>query len=266
MKYHLAMFRKALTILLFLLPTISLSAQDVPPVPNPPRLVNDFVGFLSADEANRLERKLVIFNDSTSIQIAVVIVQSIGSSDIESYANKLFRTWGIGQKGKDNGILILIAPQERKMRIETGYKAEGPLPDAICKRIIDNEIAPRFRVNKNYEALDSATSVIMAITRGELSIKDYKKKTQNKSVGGFPIFAIILFIVIMVIVGRSRKGRATSMGGSLPFWAAMSMFSATQSNHHSGFFNDFSSGGGDFGGFGGFGGGSSGGGGASGSW
>src|SRR5687767_5990588 len=112
-------------------------AQDIPPRPNPPRLVNDLAGVLLGNEAETLEHKLRAYNDSTSTQIAIVTLNTIGEYESSDVALKILRNWGIGTKDKNNGILILAVIQDRKVRIEVGYGLEGVVPDAIANRIID---------------------------------------------------------------------------------------------------------------------------------
>jgi uncharacterized protein len=107
-----------------MLSSFALVAQTFPQRPNPPKLVNDFAAVMSANEVSALEIKLVAFNDSNSTQIAIVTLKSIGEYDIAEYAFELGEKWGIGQKGKNNGILILIAPAERKVFIATGHVAQ----------------------------------------------------------------------------------------------------------------------------------------------
>ncbi|HEY9195306.1 MAG TPA: TPM domain-containing protein, partial [Mucilaginibacter sp.] len=107
-------------------------AQDFPERSN--TLVTDYTNTLSAGDKQSLENKLVAFNDSTSTQIAVVIMRSTGSYDINDYGVRLLRKWGIGQKEKNNGILVLVAISDRKMSIQTGYGAEGALPDIITQQ------------------------------------------------------------------------------------------------------------------------------------
>ena len=127
-------------VFLFLLAPAFLLADDFPERSN--RLVNDFSNTLSAQEVSSLEQKLVAFNDSTSTQVAIVIMQSTGFYDISEYAVQLYNKWGIGQKEKNNGILILVAKDDRKVFINTGYGIEGVLPDVLCKRIVDRDIVP----------------------------------------------------------------------------------------------------------------------------
>ena len=130
--------------LLVLFCTISINrvfSQNIPERPNPPRLVNDFAGMLKSEEVNMLEQKLVAFDDSTSTQIAIVIVPSLGGYDKADYAQRLGEKWGVGQKGRNNGILILIKPKTADSRgevqISTGYGVEGPIPDITCGEIVD---------------------------------------------------------------------------------------------------------------------------------
>ncbi|MFB0908453.1 MAG: TPM domain-containing protein, partial [Spirosomataceae bacterium] len=142
--------------------------QDIPDRPSPPRLVNDFVGnLLSSQQINSLERKLVAYNDSTSTQIVVVIVDSVEPYDMNTYALELGRKWGVGQKGKNNGIVLLWAPRDRKVYIATGYGMEGALPDAYANRIVDQVIIPRFKEIKYYEGLDAGIDTIMKYASGE---------------------------------------------------------------------------------------------------
>ena len=136
-------------ILLTCLTAIPGLSQEFPDPPQPPRLVNDFTEFLSPGEVQQLEEKLVAFYRETSTQIAVVIVPTLHGYEKMDYAFQLAERWGIGQEGKDNGILILvhpITPRERgEVAIATGYGLEGAVPDIIAKRIVEVEILPRFR-------------------------------------------------------------------------------------------------------------------------
>jgi uncharacterized protein len=255
--------------------TISVSnvfSQNIPERPVPPRLVNDFARLMGSDEVSALERKLVAFNDSTSTQIAIVVVPSLMGYDKADYAQRLGEKWGVGQKGKNNGVLILIKPKTSdsngEVQIETGYGAEGAVPDIVCAQIVDNDILPAFRQGNYYAGLDKATSTIISLVRGDFPASDYSHKVK-KSVGKgvpFGLIIFILFIVISAISGRSGGSNNRHIGGGgLPFWLLMSMMGSGR-NSHSGSWGGFSGGGGSSGGFGGFGGGSFGGGGAGGSW
>jgi uncharacterized protein len=234
-------------------------AQDFPEKPNPPKIVNDFAGMLSADENERLEKKLTAYNDSTSTQIAVVIITSIGVYDASDYAFQLAEKWGIGQKGKNNGILILVAKQERKTFIATGYGVEARLPDAICKRIISQTINPKFKEGNFYAGIDEGTTQMFGYLTGEFKAEPKSKKGKGN---GLVIIAVFVIIFILIISSNKNNGRGGGYnrtfggGGFIPF--PMGGFG---SGRGGGF-----GGGGSSGGFGGFGGGSFGGGGAGGDW
>ncbi len=236
-------------------------AQDFPEKPN--TLVNDYANVLSSDQKQALENKLVTFNDSSSTQIAVAILKSIGDYDINEYAVELGRKWGVGQSGKNNGIMIVVAVGDRKISIQTGYGLEGALPDIYAKRIIDNDIKPNFRAGNYYAGLDEATTSIIKYTRGEYK-NDNPKASSKKGGSGSIVIIIIIVIVIIIIIRKGGGGGSEVIGGrgasNALFWA---MLFGSGGGRSSGGWGGGSSGGG---GFGGFGGGSFGGGGSSGSW
>jgi uncharacterized protein len=232
--------------------------QDIPDRPSPPRLVNDFVGnLLSSQQINSLERKLVAYNDSTSTQIVVVIVDSVEPYDMNTYTLELGRKWGVGQKGKNNGIVLLWAPGDRKVYIATGYGMEGALPDAYANRIVDQVIIPRFKEIKYYEGLDAGVDTIMKYASGE-----YKAEPEDGGGEDSVIPIIVFFIVIFLFIFISRKGGGGGGGFSSRGSGGMPYTTYTGWGQSSGSFGGGSSGGG----FGGFGGGSFGGGGAGGSY
>ncbi|MDQ2792408.1 MAG: TPM domain-containing protein [Bacteroidota bacterium] len=253
-----------LLLLLALLASLGTAAQTLPPRPNPPRLVNDLAGLLQGGEADQLEQKLVAYNDSTSSQIAIVTVPTLDGNDIADYAQKLYEAWGIGRKGKNNGILILVAQQEHQARIQTGYGLEGAVPDAIAKRIISNTLVPAFRQNQYYAGLDRGTDQLIALAKGEYQADPADARPQGRSDGGgsgIPFWVIIVVLVILFVMLRNRGGgggRNRGFGGG---FIPPIIFGGGGFGGGGGGF-----GGGGGGGFGGFGGGSSGGGGASGSW
>lgn len=171
-------------LLLGLLLHLPALAQQVPPRPDPPRLVNDLAGILQPDQVQALEQKLVAYNDSTSTQIAVVTVPNLGGSDIFSYAQKLFQAWGIGQKGKDNGILVLVALQEREARIQTGSGTEGAVPDILAKQIIDHQLKPAFEQQQYYQGLDQATTDLIALLKGEYKADPSQRSQSDRDTSG----------------------------------------------------------------------------------
>jgi uncharacterized protein len=243
----------------------AITVAQIPERPVPPKLVNDFANVLSEAERSQLEDTLVRFANRTSTQIVVVTVQDLEGNDPGDYAFKLGEKWGVGQKDKDNGIVILLKPKQANSKgqifIATGYGLEGILPDAIVNStVIDYEMMPFFKENNYYGGLINGIKVIMDITVGEYTADQYQQQRAQNKEGGF-IPAIIIFILVFVFMMRGRRNRFYSPGKSLPFWLAMGMLSG--SHRSGGSFGNFSSG---SGGFGGFGGGSFGGGGAGGSW
>lgn len=234
--------------------------KDFPDQANPPRLVNDFAGFLSPAEQQLLEQKLVAYDDSSSNQIAIVTVQSLGSYEIADYSVQLFNKWGIGGKKNNNGVLILASRDERKIWITTGYGLEGALPDALLAQMIRDVVTPNFKERNFYQGFDEAIDAIQQAARGEY--KAEPKKHKGDGLGGISA-GLVIFVVIIILAAVSKGGGGNS-GGMINNvgWIAASMLSNSSSS--SGWGSSSSSGGG--GGFGGFGGGSSGGGGAGGSW
>jgi uncharacterized protein len=240
-------------------------AQDgIPDPKSPPRLVNDFAHMLASDEVQKLEAKLVDFDNTSSVQITIVTVNSLGNMEVSDYAVKLFNKWGIGQKGKENGVLLLVAKEDRKAWITTGRGTEGVLTDARSGQIFRNQIVPAFKEKQYYKGLSDAADAIIAVTKGE-----YKNEKPHKDgKGGSPLGGIILIIIIIIIAairgggGNNRGGRYLSGRGAgdlMTGWILGSLLSG--GGRSSG-----GSWGGGGGGFGGFGGGSSSGGGAGGSW
>jgi uncharacterized protein len=269
------MYMKQLTIILFLIFNIigSSFAQDFPEQPNPPRIVNDFAQMLTRQERQALENKLVGFNDTSSTQIAIVTITSIGDYDVADYAFRLGEKWGIGQEGKDNGVLILVALKERKVWIATGYGLEGALPDATVRRIIQEQISPAFKQNRFYEGLDNATTAMMAITAGEYTAERRDGGGSAPTAGGLVLF-FIFFFILLSLLRRVRNVRRNHYGSSTLGTLASILLMGRMGRR--GNYSDFNRGGGVFGGgfggggggggFGGFGGGSFGGGGAGGDW
>lgn len=247
-----------------------IQAQDFPPAPNPPRLVNDFTNTLTASDLSALENKLVAYDDSTSSQIAIVMMKSVGDYDISDYAFQLGEKWGIGGESNDNGVLILAAMDDRKVFIATGYGLEGALPDALAKRIVENLIKPNFRKEAYYEGLDEATTMIFKLASGEYKAEDIESKGNS----GGAIFMVLLFVFIFIILPmiKNRNDNNNHMGGrggGVDMWTTMmlaGMLGGGGRGSSGGGFGGGGFGGGGGGGFGGFGGGSFGGGGAGGSW
>ena len=261
----------SLFLICILLFNLHAFAADIPPRPNPPRLVNDFAHILNNTEVKSLEYQLRYFNDTTSNQIVIVTVKSLNGFAPADFATRLGYKWKVGQKKFDNGIVILIKPKHGNSRgqafIAVGYGLEGAIPDATAKQIVENEMIPNFRQGDYYGGIQAATTVLMKLASGEISAKGYNKTHKGSS----PIVALLPFIVLILIylLIRASNARSYSVGKGTSFWTAFVLGSMLGGGSHSGRWNDFSGGSGGFGGgggFGGFGGGSFGGGGAGGSW
>jgi len=266
----LFIIRKILPLLLLLIFQGAIFSQKLPPRPDPPRLVNDLSGVLTASEIALLERKLVDFDDSTSNQVAIVLLKTLDGYPIADYAYRLGESWGVGRKGKNNGILILAAMEDREIFISVGYGLEGAVPDAWARRIIEADINPHFKEGRYYAGLNQATDRIVQLTSGE-----YKGEPRNDEEPAPRVMLIILLIMLIffMMMRRSRRAKRFASTNHLPFWLAWTLLNQGRKKHK-GFWGDFSKGSGHFGGFGGgggrgfggFGGGSFGGGGAGGRW
>lgn len=260
---RISIFHTVVITLLVLAPAFG-NAQEIPKRPVPPKLVNDIADVLTPEQEQTLENKLVAYDDSTSNQVAVVLVSTLNDYPIEEYSLRLFREWGIGNKNTNNGVLIIAAINDRKIRIEPGYGLEGAIPDITANMIITNDIAPAFREERYYDGLNAASNSIIAAAAGEYQApQGYGNRGEGKR--KIPVGMIILGIILLLIFSRRNRGggggfmsRRGYRGGFGPF-----IFPTGGGSFGGGGF-----GGGGFGGggFGGFGGGSSGGGGASGSW
>ncbi len=253
----------------FILTTATLTAQDIPPAPNPPRLVNDFAQLLSEDQVNALERHLVNYNDTTSTQILVVTVNDLGGYEASDFAFRLGEQWGVGKKGSNNGVVILVKPRvgnsNGKAFIATGYGLEGVIPDALAKRIVEQEMIPAFKQGDYYGGIRQAIQTIMGLASGQYTADQYN----GQGKGSWIILVIVIIILLAIFRSRGNSTNIGSGGSSGSLWTALWLASMANRSH-GGSWGGFSGGSGGFGGggggFGGFGGGSFGGGGAGGSW
>jgi uncharacterized protein len=230
----------------------SFSQPAIPPLAN--KRIHDEAHILSSSTVEQLEIQLQQYEDSTSNQIAILIISSLEGGAIEDYALRVAHNeWKLGQGKNDNGVLLLIVVEDRKMRFEVGQGLEGVLTDAISNRIIRNEMAPHFR-RGDYDAgvLLAMNAVVRAIG-GEYTSDGTTSSRGKKRPGGSIVTLLIIFGVI-ILLSRLRGG-----GGRGTGWSSGAGW------YGGGFGGGGSSGGGGFGGFSG-GGGSFGGGGSSGSW
>ena len=239
----------------------------IPPPPNPPRLVVDLTQTLSPDQQQALEAKLVAYDDSTSNQIAVVLIPTTGDYDISEVAYQLGRSWGVGNKENNNGVVLLVAKNDRKVFIAPGYGLEGAIPDAIAKRIVETEIVPNFREQDFYRGIDFGVDALIKAAAGEYTAPAGYRKKKGDKLGDVIVLVIFMVLLIIFIFVKSRKGGGGSFmsGRGYRNWNGPSTmwFPPT---HIGGGSRSSGFGGGGGGGFGGFGGGSFGGGGAGGSW
>ncbi len=238
-------------------------AQDIPPAPNPPKLVVDYTGTLTADQAEALNRKLYQFDDSTSTQILVVIVKTTEGMDVADYALELGRKWGVGQKGNNNGVILLIAKDDRKLNISVGYGLEKSLSDVTSQQIIDDIIRPNFKGNDYYRGIEEGTDAIILAVQGEYKAPASYNKRKGSGGLGRIVFIIVIIVIFFAISGGRGGGGSFMSRRGFAAWTIANMLSGGGGRG-----GGWSGGGGGSsgGGFGGFGGGSFGGGGASGSW
>lgn len=270
---------------------------------SPTGYVNDYARLLTAEQKSTLEGQLREFDKTDSTQISVVIVKNLSGDYIENFAEKLFKEWGIGNKEKDNGVLLLVSLEDRKLRIEVGYGLEGALPDATAHTIIQNDITTLFKEGKYYEGIYGGVGAIMKAVKGE-----YVAVPQGSGVtgaSGMMFFIFSIFFVLQwlaAILGRSKSwwfggvlgggvglvamwfslfgltfpfgfifvGVLASLGLLFDYIVSRGYSNAVASGSRAPWWTGGGTGGSSSGGggssFGGFGGGSSGGGGASGDW
>lgn len=224
--------------------------------------VNDYAGILEADEKRILENYLASVETSTSAQMVLLTVPSLEGDPVEDFSLRVAEAWKIGRKGADNGLLLLVAVEDREVRIEVGYGLEGALPDGKCGTIIRQVIVPEFRDGNYYEGINKAFEVMGQAIAGDpsqLKVLESHESESHSGVGTFFIVLILIFVVLK-IVSPCRKGR----------WYSSRTGDGWRSFGSGGFTGGRSSGSRSFGGSsgGGFrgGGGSFGGGGASGRW
>lgn len=233
--------------------------------------VYQYTPLLSESQKSSLEQKLIKYSDTTSTQIVVVIISSTQGENINYLGAQWGQKWGIGQAKEDNGILILLAKDDRKIAINTGYGMEHLLTDAMSKRIIERDIIPYFKQNDYYGGLNRGADAIFEVMTGE-----YKGTRQDNSTeefpGGFIILLFIIFVIVMISISKNNKGGGgpgNNRDGGISIWDAIILSNLGRGGMGGG---GRSSGGGFGGGFGGggfgggFGGGGFGGGGASGGW
>ncbi len=235
---------------------------------NPAQLIKyitDETGTLNTTQITQLNNKLSSFNRTTSNQVLVYIIPSLNGESLEDYSIRLAEKNKIGKKDKNNGVLVLIVKDDRKIRIEVGYGLEGALTDALCSKIIRNDITPQFKSGKYYEGIDKGIEAIISVTKGEYTADKNQNDLNAECCFGMPVFVLLIFGIIFLFiftsfirsifgVGRSVYSGKNGWGSG---WGSGGSWGGGSSGSSSGGFGGggFSGGGGSFGG-----------GGASGSW
>ena len=264
------------------LAAFNLFAADIKIPPAPKAYVNDYAKVLPDDAEKYLNERLAKFERETSNQVVVAVFQSLNGANLEEFASKTFKAWGVGQKSKNNGVVLFVFIQDRKMRIEVGYGLEGALTDYACKRIINERITPLFKRGDFYSGISGGVEGIIAATRGEYKNAPLAKTGGNQALRPqftsvdpdfsdlWPVllfFGILIALIVLAFWYASKHGMIYSGGGvtygngrrsswdsgSSSSWSSSSSSSWGSSSSSSS--SSFSGGGG-----------SSGGGGASGSW
>ncbi|HVT75078.1 MAG TPA: TPM domain-containing protein [Candidatus Paceibacterota bacterium] len=257
--------------------------------------VNDFAQLLPGDRRAALEAKLSNLHSETGAEVVVATVKSLGGDTVENFAAKLFEDWGIGRKDVDNGILVLVATEDRDMRIEVGYGLEPVVTDADASLIVRNIVIPAFRKDDYAGGLDAATDQIIGLIKNDPEAVTWSEDAARADSPflstGFIVFALFVAFRTLIFMARSKSwwlggvlggglglifiqtllGVVGCVLGGLLVDFLLSRYAGTWFKDHNGpggpwFFGGFGGGGRGGGGFGGFGGGSSGGGGASGRW
>ncbi|MDB2606868.1 TPM domain-containing protein [Zobellia sp.] len=243
---------------------------QIPEKPKEQTSVYDYINLLSGGQKQALEQKLIRYSDSTSTQMVIAIINSTEGEEINFLGAQWGQKWGIGQDGKDNGILVLLARDDRRIAINTGYGVESRLTDALSRRIINQVILPEFKQNNYYGGLSAGSDAIFQTLNGEFT----EDRSFNDG-GGFPLrqfLPFIIFFVIMIILSnRNKRGGGGNNGGKrgrgMSLWDVIILSNMGRSGGSGNFGGGGFGGGSGGGGFsGGFGGGGFGGGGASGGW
>ncbi len=262
-------FNKHIKVLLFVMALLCIQLAQaqfkIPKKPDFQTSVYDYSNLLSASEKSNLEDKLIKYSDTTSTQIVIAVINSTEGEDINYLGAQWGHEWGIGQAKEDNGILILLARDDRRIAINTGYGVEHLLTDAMSKRIIEGDIIPYFKQGDYYGGLNRGADAIFEVLTGE-----YQGTRKSNNDNGFPVglIFVIIFIIILISISNNKRrggGNRGNKSGGFDIWDAIILSNMGRGSFGggSGGFGGGSSGGG-FGG--GFGGGGFGGGGASGGW
>jgi uncharacterized protein len=212
MKLHKArLFFAGLALLLA--PTI-LSITQALDIPALRGRVNDYAGIIRPDKAQQLEERLARFEQESGHQILILTIPSLEGDALEDFSIRVAEKWKIGQKGFDNGAILVVAQKDRKLRIEVGYGLEGVLPDAIAHRIISEIIVPRFRENDYSGGIEAGLNAIMQVTKGESLAKPARKAQSRRSDPSGVLVLLFMVILLALFVGVAQQSapRAAASG------------------------------------------------------
>jgi uncharacterized protein len=199
-----APMNNALRVGLWMVLTAVVAAQALP---KPTGRINDFAGVIDAATEIELDRLLDQLEQKTSSEIAVATVTSLGGMSVEEYANRLFKEWGIGRAKQDNGVLVLVAPNDREMRIEVGYGLEGVLPDGLAGQIIDDDFTPWFRDGDYTGGIRNGVGrVAEVVQRQQVLTAEEIAKLNESPTGNVPLFIAIPFFGLFITIGFGMLG------------------------------------------------------------
>lgn len=248
-------------LLLLAVPLVQAQQLAVPPFKS---YVTDLSNVLAVPERQKLETRLAAIDKQTGSQVAVLLLPTTQPEDIAAYAIRVADVWKVGRRSVDDGVIVVVATQDRRLRIEVGRGLEGAIPDAVSKRIIDETIAPDFKRGEFYAGINAGVERIAGLINGEALPKPERGADSVGAVGGFLPFILFAIIFVLAVSRRGRRGgyyasrRGSGIGG---FATGVLLDSVLRGGRGGGGW-----GGGGGGGFGGGGGGGFGGGGASGGW
>ena len=204
--YHRASAFLLASLLLATAGLFTVHAQSFEVLPPSNQLVVDAASLMSPGEVRALEQKLVIYDDTTSTQIVVVTVPRLNGVPAADYAIELGRQWGVGQQGRDNGVVILVSRDDRDVFIATGYGIEGAITDAVAARVVRNILVPNFREGRFYAGLDAATDALIAAASGEFAALERTQRSRRSVRIDPGLIFLILFIIIVVLSGMDGGG------------------------------------------------------------
>lgn len=201
---------------------------------NPDGYVNDFADILSDDTELRLEAELAQYEASTTIEIAVATVNSLDGDDVAVYANELFREWGVGQAETDNGLLVLVAPNERQMRIEVGYGLEGAVPDITAGQIVDDVMTPQFKLGNYNAGVLEGVETLQRVAEGEEFVSPLNTHDSSNpfadffGIGIFGLFGLVFLTQIILGFGAIlARSKSWWLGGVLGVGLGVLIFNIT---------------------------------------